>query len=145
MNKNGWGFKDFILIFGIIFLVIIITIVIYQVSFKKAKATDPIDPSEEQMEKYTYDDLELSLKLAAIRYQNNNYQGTFESSETWVLSYNLLKKKKFLKKPLMDVYDPKKECNGYVIFNKNGTNIYYEPYLKCENYVTSGYDSVNEN
>lgn len=145
MNENGWGFKDFVLIFGIIFLTIIITIVIYQASFKKTNVTDPIDPNAEQMEKYTYDDLENFLKLAAKRYQNNNYQGTFESSETWVLSYNLLKKNKFLKKPLMDVYEPKKECNGYVIFNKNGTNMSYEPYIKCENYETYGYDSVNEN
>ncbi len=144
MNENGWGFKDFILIFGIIFLAILVTIVIYQINFKKPEATDPIDPSEERESNYTYGDLESSLKLAAQRYQNNNYQGTLESDETWVLSYSLLRKKNYLKKPLMDVKETTKECSGYVIFKKHGTNILYEPYLKCENYTTDGYDSVNE-
>lgn len=144
MNENGWGFKDFILILAIIFMALLVTVAIYQVSFNKDDATDPIDPKEEEESTSTYDEMEQKLKMAGQRYQNNNYQGTLESKETWVLSYDLLKKEGYLKKPLYDIVDTSSECMGYVIFSKNGTSISYDPYLKCKNYVTDGYDSSKE-
>lgn len=143
MNENGWGFKDFILILAIIFIALLVTVAIYQVNFNKKDATKPIDSVEEEKITETYDDMELRLKIAAQRYQNNNYQGTFESKETWVLSYDLLRKEGYLKKRLYDNLDSSSECSGYVVFNKEGSNISYDPFLKCKNYVTDGYDYSN--
>lgn len=144
MNENGWGFKDFILILAIIFIALLITVAIYQINFNKKDATKPIDPEEEENVKETYDEMELRLKIAAERYQNNNYQGILESKETWVLSYNLLKKEGYLKKNLYDNHDSSSECSGYVVFAKSGSNISYTPFLKCKNYVTDGYDYSND-
>ena len=109
MNENGWGFKDFILIFAIIFLVLLVTVTIYEINFNKKDATKPIDPETEENTVETYDKMELRLKLAAQRYQNDNYQGTLESSETWTLSYGLLKKEGYLKKGLYDNIDSSSE------------------------------------
>lgn len=146
MNENGWGFKDFILIFAIIFLALLVTVIIYQVNFNKDDATEPIDPKAEEVEiNYSnYGEMELKLSKAAQRYQNDHYQGMLESKETWVLSYGLLIKERYLKKSLYDIEDKSSECSGYVVFSKNGSSISYKPYLKCKNYVTDGYDKFNE-
>lgn len=146
MNEKGWGFKDFVLILGIIFFALLITVVIYKVSFNKDKdedVTDPVEPSKSQAQVYTtYGELEAKLQQAATRYQNDHYQGTLDSNENWILSYSMLRKKNYLKVKLMDIEDTSKECDGYVVFEKRGTNISYSPYLKCENYKTNGYDSM---
>ena len=149
MNEKGWGLKDFLLILGIIFFALLITVVIYKVSFKKDDPVDPIDPKsdiETKIVSYyeSYQDMEDAIKNAAMRYQNDHYQGKLESDETWILSYNLLLKDDYLKRKLYDLSDVNDECNGYVVFEKKGSNISYYPYIKCKNYKTAGYDSTKE-
>ncbi|MBR3898274.1 MAG: hypothetical protein IKJ43_03220 [Bacilli bacterium] len=147
MNEKGWGFKDFVLILGIIFFALLVTVVIYKVSFKKDKeVTDPVEPTKNTVQSYTtYDELEGKLKQAATRYQNDHYQGTLDSNENWILSYDMLRKENYLKVKLMDIEDTSKECNGYVIFEKRGVEITYTPYINCAHYKTKGYDSLKEN
>lgn len=147
MNQNGWGLKDFLFILGIITLALLITAGIYKRSFKNLFGSEP-KPIEEEtkvIETETYKDLEYKLKRAAERYQNDNYQGNFESTETWILNYKLLRKDKYLKEKLNDIYDRSIECNGYVRFEKRQSNIDYHPFLKCGNsYKTEGYDEKYE-
>ena len=147
MNEKGWGFKDFVLILGIIFFALLVTVVIYKVSFKKDKeVTDPVEPTKKTVQNFTtYDELEAKLKQAATRYQNDHYQGTLDSNENWILSYDMLRKENYLKVKLMDIEDTSKECSGYVVFEKRGTEITYTPYINCANYKTKGYDSLKEN
>ena len=146
MNENGWGFKDFILILAIIFLALLVTVIIYQDSFNKKDATKPIEPEKEDTKSSyeSYDEMEIKLKKAAERYQNNNYQGTLESKETWILSYDLLREEGYLKKALYDIQDKSSECSGYVVFSKRASNISYAPYINCKNYTTAGYDSLKQ-
>ena len=149
MKQNGWGLKDFLFILGMITLALIITAGIYRRSFQNlfgASESEPIKETTTIKEQETYSDLEYKLQRAAERYQNDNYQGTYESTETWVLNYNLLKSKKYLKTKITDINDRNIECNGYVKFYKKETKIEYDPYLKCgTNYQTEGYDEKYEN
>lgn len=147
MNQGGWGLKDFLFILGIITLALLITAGIYRRSFKNLFGSEP-KPIEEKttiIEKETYNDLEYKLKRAAERYQNDNYQGNYESTETWVLNYKLLRKENYLKEKIIDINDRSVECNGYVKFEKKSSNIDYYPFLKCGSYYkTKGYDEKYE-
>lgn len=142
MNQKGWGFKDFIIILGVIFFTVIITFLIYKVSFNKSgRVTKSVETVEKKKLYDTYDELEYQLKRAAERYQNDNYQGVMESEETWILSYSLLYKEGYLKHKLYDIEDASIECDGYVRFLKKGASISYTPYIKCgNNYSTEGYN-----
>lgn len=138
MNQEGWGFKEFILIFAVIMFLIIITFIIYAVSFKPEKVTSSVEIKKNIS--LTYEDLENTLKRGAQRYQNDNYSGNSESDETWILTYEMLREKGYIKDKLLDPND-NSECGGYVRFIKRGASIKYIPYLKCgDNYKSEGYD-----
>lgn len=147
MNQKGWGLRDFLFILGMITLALIITAGFYRKSFKNLFGTSPKEKEMKTtiIKKETYTDLEYKLKRAAERYQNDNYQGTYDSDELWILSYKLLKEKKYLKSKITDINDRSVECNGYVVFKKNNAKINYYPYLKCGSYYkTNGYNENNE-
>lgn len=141
MNQKGWGFKDFIVILGIIMASVLITFIIYKVSFRKTDSvTDPVEVEKNIYE--SYEEMEYILKKSAERYQNDNYQGNIDNDENWILSSSLLYKKGYLKQKLIDIEDKSKECEGYVRFIKKGASVGYIPYVKCgSNYVTEGYDA----
>lgn len=140
MNQEGWGFKDFIVILGIIMGAVIITFIIYQITFKPEKVTDPVETTKQTVS--SYDKMEYDLKKSAQRYQNDHYSGNIDDDETWILSSKLLTNEGYLKIKLIDINDSSIECTGYVRFIKKGASISYRPYLKCgNNYMTDGYDS----
>jgi len=134
MNQNGWGLKDFILLVAIMFIALIITMFVYQKDIKTL-----FSGSVEENKK-TYHDLELELKVAAQKYQNVNYQGNIESMETIVLPYKLLKENKYIDK-ITDIKNSS-ECDGYVKFIRHQAQIDYEPYIKCSNYKTKGFNQT---
>ncbi len=135
MNQNGWGLKDFILLVSVMFIALIITMFIYQKDIKTL-----FSGSSQTENQKTYKDLELELKVAAQKYQNVNYQGNIESTETIVLPYKLLKENKYIDK-LIDIKNSS-ECDGYVKFIKHQAQIDYEPYIKCSNYKTKGFNQT---
>ena len=142
MNQSGWGLKDFLLILGIITLSLLIVAALYRRNF--TNTTEKAEVIKEE-EKETYQDLEYKLQRAAERYQNDNYQGNYESTETWILSYKLLKEENYLKEKITDINDKSIECDGYVKFKKQEINIDYTPYLKCgDYYTTKGYEEKYE-
>ena len=134
MNQDGWGLKDFILLVAIMFIALIITMFVYQKDIKTL-----FSGSVEENKK-TYHDLELELKVAAQKYQNVNYQGNIESTETIVLPYKLLKENKYIDK-ITDIKNSS-ECDGYVKFIRHQAQIDYEPYIKCSNYKTKGFNQT---
>ena len=147
MKKEPWGIKKLLIILIIIFVIFVIFALIFKGVvgiFRKDKKEEK--KPKEQAEKidteiYTYSDLENRIKLGATRYQNDNYQGTLESSETWILKYNNLKEAGYMPSKLIDPKDHD-ECDGYVKFIKTEAKITYIPYIKCgDNYQTSGYDA----
>lgn len=140
MNQEGWGFKDFIIILGIIMGAVIITFIIYQITFKPEKVAEPIETVKKTYS--SYEDMEYELKRSAERYQNDRYSGRDDDDETWILSSKLLIEEGYLKSKLIDINDSSAECEGYVRFIKKNASVSYIPYLKCgSNYMTEGYES----
>ena len=148
MKKEGWSIKKLLILLVIIFIIFIIFSLIFKSiksTFRKSKKSE--EKEIEQTEKvdrvtYTYTDLENRIKLAAERYQNDNYQGTLESTETIILKYQILKENGYISSKLIDPNDSSEECNGYVKFIKQEAKISYIPYIKCsDNYKTEGYYS----
>ena len=134
MNQKGFGLKEFVIIFAVGFICILIISSIYQSIVPNAEMQ-----SEPEKEKITYKDLEAELKQAAERYQNDTYSGNSSETAVWELSYSMLRKEKYLEK-LIDPNDKNTECTGYVEFIQDGAKISYKPFLKCgTNYQTDGY------
>lgn len=139
MNQKGFGLKEFVIIFAVIFICIIIIASLYRSIIPDADVTSDFETEE----KVTYKDLEEELEKAAERYQNDTYSGNASNTEIWELSYSMLRKEGYLDK-LMDPNDKNTECTGYVEFIQDGAKISYKPYLKCgTNYKTEGYDGNN--
>ena len=136
MNQKGFGLKEFVIIFAVGFICILIISSIYQSIVPNAEMQ-----SEPEKEKITYRDLEDELKQAAERYQNDTYSGNSSETAVWELSYSMLRKEKYLEK-LIDPNDKNTECTGYVEFIQDGAKISYKPFLKCgTNYQTDGYEA----
>ena len=136
MNQKGFGLKEFVIIFAVGFICILIISSIYQSIVPNAEMQ-----SEPEKEKITYKDLEAELKQAAERYQNDTYSGNSSETAVWELSYSMLRKEKYLEK-LIDPNDKNTECTGYVEFIQDGAKISYKPFLKCgTNYQTDGYEA----
>ena len=136
MNQKGFGLKEFVIIFAVGFICILIISSIYQSIVPNAEMQ-----SEPEKEKITYKDLEDELKQAAERYQNDTYSGNSSETAVWELSYSMLRKEKYLEK-LIDPNDKNTECTGYVEFIQDGAKISYKPFLKCgTNYQTEGYEA----
>ena len=157
MKKEEWSLQKLLKILFIVFLAFLIFALIFKgiTSIvrgtkkvkEKVKQTEKIEkntsaePEKVETVKVTYADLENRIKLAAERYENDNYQGTLESKERWVLKYKMLKEKEYIQTKLMDPNESNEECDGYVVFEKVEAKITYTPYIKCgNNYKTKGYD-----
>ncbi len=150
--KEEWSLEKLLKILIIVFLVFVIFALIFKgiVSIARGSKTNSQKKSEkietttqkaQQISDVTYNDLEDRIELAAERYQNDNYQGTLDSRETWILSYKMLKENKYMTAKLIDPND-NKECDGYVVFKKDIAKITYIPYIKCsDKYQTKGYDA----
>ena len=144
MNKNGWELRDFMVIIGVIFFSLIVAIIAYKNTIQPLFSASKIkkdDIKQETTSENTYQDLENIIKVAAERYQNNNYSGNIDSVETKVLTYKFLKKEKYIKEKL--IYNSE-ECSGYVIFDKDRASIKYKPFIKCKNYKTKGYEKEKD-
>ena len=163
--NDEWSLQKLLKILFIIFLVCVIFALVFKgivsitkkASSKQKKETEQVETKKETKKKkeekqteesqdltnVTYSDLENRIKLGAQRYENDNYQGTMESSETWILKYNMLKEKGYVENKLLDP-NGAEECTGYVVFKKEEAKITYIPYIKCgNNYKTAGYDETN--
>ena len=124
MNEKGFGVKEFIIMFAVVFVAMLI---IMSLSRSISSKSD-IEPQEKK-EEITYKDLEQELKKAAERYQNDNYSSNIEDVEVWTLSYSMLKENEYIDE-IKDIQDKDTECTGYVKFVQDGGIITYTPYLK---------------
>ena len=141
MNNKGFGLKEFIILFSVIFICMIVIMSIYQSIFPNQNIELEKNMAEEKPK--TYKELEQELQLAAERYQNDTYSADSDATEVWTLSYSMLKEKKYIDK-LIDPNDKNQECTGYVEFIQDEAKISYQPFLKCgNNYETKGYQVEN--
>ena len=108
-----------------------------KVLFEGSDGKDSIPTTE-----YNYVNAEKSLKDAAKEY----YADTFKESEVgeisfMTISYSLLKDKNYIE----SLNANNENCDGYVTVRNQKNGIIYDPYIKCENYITEGYSASLNN
>ncbi len=144
INKKGWSLKEELILMGIIIIFLIIAIFfIVRMYSKGLDEPVTINPNissssskKEESTEPTYQDLENSIKIAAITY----YEYNFEEGKTQdqVIKLDQLVEKKLLAIP-KDLKD-NTDCTGYAIVRiTEDYEVVSVPYLKCSNYKTQGY------
>ena len=164
LDNHGWGEKDMILYCGIIACVLLVIYILLNqfnhmmdtpkeasTSDKNIKeeineATTPgtiIDEVPESEEPVVVDDnyyrsLEDSLEIAAQAYVERQYD-EIQDDTTMHITIEQLTSLDFLEQ----VKDPNGNiCSGYVTYTSSDDM--YEPYLKCGQYTTEGYETQYE-
>ncbi len=128
LNQEGWGLSTFMALIAIIFIAIIL---VAHLSNKYGMGPTQMDSStkgNEMLEKYK--EYETMVKESSVKYQENYYPN-IESGDSFYVNINKLD----ISENIIN------DCTGYVEFGIKDKIYYYSPYLKCNNYKTSGYIS----
>lgn len=140
MNKNGWGLRAELLII----LLFVICLAVACIGANKfgllGKNDNPIikEPTTENNTLF-YEGLEDKLRVATREYYNVKYSNNTE--DIVIIKLSTLYSGGYISK----LYDKNnKECDGYskVVINNDISTII--PYIRCNNYTTSGYERSNE-
>lgn len=131
LNKNGWGLVQMLWMSGIILFFFLIAVVLI---YNLYNSLDLTVTSHDSVDKLTYKQIEDDLESAAVKYMEYNYSKFSDTGDIWLTSDQLFKAGLFLEY----LYE---DCDGYTISNKINGNIYSKAYIKCDDYVTSGYDN----
>lgn len=155
LNNRGWGL-GMMLIFIAVFVLALIIIIIQannlgiagNMQYEKISPTmtptlvpkpevtnTPTIPSNE-----SYEELERTVKNAAFSYQQQYYV-SLQSGDSIYVSV-----RKLIEKNLLSVLVDKNGnvCSGYVQL-VGGSNTSPSVYLKCDGYITPGYESYLDN
>ena len=127
LNKNGWSLNEMLLLSGI--LIIFLLVAVFYIS-------SMYNNFDMEVKKTDYSVLESNLEKQTLIYLNDYYDEMLTSEEITISrsvlrSYNL------------DVVleDNKGDsCSGYVIANKTHGKVYNKAYIKCNGYMTEGYE-----
>ena len=88
--------------------------------------------------KVTYSDVEVNVKNATVTYVNDYYEDEVSSGTLTITTENLIKYG-VLKENQLLPSDEKNSCKGYALVYKELEELVFEPYIKCTNYETRGY------
>lgn len=144
-NKKGWGIAMMIVYMSILLAFLLVaTIMVYNlyrynsVIKDGGKNSDDVPNINETIEdsKQRYKLYENRIKRNAITFAYTYYLPLNESPVKITLE-------DMIKKDLMNnLVDPKDNsvCTGYAILTLENDKIISTPYLKCNNYVTEGYE-----
>ena len=127
LNKNGWSLNEMLLLSGI--LIIFLLVAVFYIS-------SMYNNFDMEVKKTDYSVLESNLEKQTLIYLNDYYDEMLTSEEITISrsvlrSYNL------------DVVleDNKGDsCSGYVKAYKTHGKIYTKAYIKCNEYMTEGYE-----
>lgn len=132
LNNKGWGFNEFIMLLGILFVCLVVVVIFYTKLTKGVIKTNNVKNEfigESNIKNYI--DMEDEITEQAKKYSVD------ESNDMVIIKFNTLIKNGYIKK----VVDPtnKKECNGYIVYT--GSTKEYKTFLSCPgNYQTSDYN-----
>ena len=149
LNNRGWGLSDFLLIGSVIIICLLFASVMVirltnglkeNLRVNNTNTEEKAETNDKQEETINndttpinYSDLENRLSKDAIKYVEEVYKNNI-SNNLFIVDYpHLLEVDSNLKNEMS-----KDNCNGYVESKKNGENIEFTPYLKCDNYSTEG-------
>lgn len=134
MNNKGFGLTN-LLFFSLIFMLFLLACVyLINVNYRNTIKTNKIKDEQE----ITYYDIEIKLVNSARKYMKNNYPNLKEDIEIPIKLDTLIENNYIA--PIKDL-KTFNECNGYVLFSIKNNNIEYNPYIKCDNYITVGYQN----
>lgn len=140
LNKKGWSIVTELVV--ILIAVILLVYSIYGVNkmglLRKSQWADNVKPELIiKGKKNNYGAVETELIEASKKYIWEKYDNDFIGEEI-ILRISHLNKSGYLS-TIRDLNN--KECSGYVKINKGNLEISYSPYLKCNNYISEGYES----
>ena len=138
MNKNGWGLR-MELVFILLFLICLVVAAI-GLNSVGLFGDNKDAPIQKEPEVFSYTTLESKLKNAAISYFEEN-SSEFTEDKIIIRASSL-----YYNGYMSKLTDEKNNtCSGYVEAINNGSNSYvYVPYIKCNDYKTTGYEGSND-
>ena len=142
LNKNGWGFRTFIIAGAVLFIALLIT------TFFIIRLYSSLpNLSGFLSETLTYQDIEMNLDDNALRYIDEYYiqeisNGVIVVSTDNLIKYGIIEKKDLIETENNDL------CSGYSLIKKENEKLTSKSYIECSNYISEGYQSwrvsVNE-
>lgn len=166
MNKKGWGLPEMILLSSIIIMALMIVVI--NVKKISNNINTPNNNTEKANSNSKNNDNEISRSENNNSTTNDNSNSNKQTNSnnlniTSIESKMINEAKKYIdnnqlynnigsiivdKSHLIEQDEDLKNemtnenCNGYVKVDNDGTNNYYTPYLKCDLYLTEGYNDL---
>ena len=135
LNKNGWGFRTFIISGSIPFIALLIT------SFFIMRLYSSLpNLNEFMLDPLTYQNIEENLNDDSIDYINEYYTEEITTGVIVVSTDNLLKYGIIEDKDLTDT-ENNDSCSGYSLIRKENNKLTSESFIKCDDYISDGYQS----
>ncbi len=128
VKKNGWGLVAFI-VFLLIFIVCLI------ITYLGLRKVGLINGETSTQTETNYAEMENKVREASKRYVSDFYNNEL-GIDTLYIKISGLHRSGYIGKLKDNNGD---SCSGYVAVYKSD-DIHYDVYLKCNNYVTEGYN-----
>lgn len=132
LNNKGWGLGIMILFICVFLLAILIISVLsakYGLMSNTKQGVNNSETKQATVNNQKYFEYEQTIGQISTEYVDKNYSN-ITTNDVIYININELNVQKNIKQ----------ECTGYVKIGKdNGIN-YYNPYIKCDNYQTEGYE-----
>lgn len=127
LDKNGWSLKEMLVLSGILMIFLIIAIY-YIVSLYNNFGAE--------VKTTNYSELEKKLEDQALIYLNDYYDELLTSEDITITrnvlrSYNL---------DIILEDNKGNSCSGYIMAHKTHGKVYTKSYIKCNDYMTEGYE-----
>lgn len=133
LNNRGWGlgvFLGFLAMF--IFCIMVAGINSYRLGLSLENNNIYFDETVENNNESNKKSLESRIISASMNYKRNNYSN-MSNGQTVIVKISKLKDNNYI--------SSSDGCSGYVEIKNNNGDENYNVYLKCDNYITEGYNS----
>lgn len=140
INNKGWGLGALIAGIGVFALsLLVIAILVHNGAQVLEPTYNGNNDLNIEYNNYDYTVLENQVSDAADRYVSKKYSENIDEDTLITVTVKKLQNEGFLDE-INDLKDNYKNCSGYVSFYKKNNKYYYEPYINCKNYKTTGYN-----
>lgn len=136
LNKNGWGFRSYIICSSILLLALLTA------TFLIIRLYGGLPNMENSLiDSFDYEQIESNLNNATIRYMDEYYKQEVKSGVITIPSDTLIKKSLIYKSDLRNS-DNNDDCTGYSLVKRDDDNILVSAsYIKCKYYTSKDYQS----
>lgn len=140
LNKNGWGFRTFIIMGAVLLIALLITTFFVIRLYSQLPSLTDIN-----LDSQNYSDIEENIQYAALDYYKDFYNSEKITGVLVLSTDNLIKHELLERKDLIDTSNDDL-CKGYAIVKENeNKKIVAEGYIKCSEYITEGYQDWRVN